>query len=141
VLVERMLPLPIAELIVGIDSDPQFGPYLVVGAGGIHAEIWRDTGLVLLPFEPNEVHAALRGLRIWPLLAGWRGAPPGDVEAIIEVVCRIGELALERQTRILELDVNPLMVYAVGQGVVAADALILLAAPSRATAPAREEVG
>jgi acyl-CoA synthetase (NDP forming) len=141
VLVGRMLPPPIAELIVGIDSDPQFGPYLVVGAGGIHAEIWRDTGLVLLPFEPNEVHAALRGLRIWPLLAGWRGAPPGDVEAIIEVVCRIGELALERQTRILELDVNPLMVYAVGQGVVAADALILLAAPSRATAPAREEVG
>ena len=140
VLVERMLPPPVAELIVGIDTDPQFGPHLLVGAGGVHAELWRDTALLLLPALPDEVRAALRSLRIWPLLAGWRGAPAGDLEAIVEVVSRIGALALERPARILELDVNPLMVYAVGQGVVAADALIRLAAPIDQPAPAREEV-
>ncbi len=140
VLVERMLPPPVAELIVGIDTDPQFGPHLLVGAGGVQAELWRDTALLLLPALADEVRDALRALRIWPLLAGWRGAPPCDVEAIVEVVLRIGALALERRALILELDVNPLMVYAVGQGVVAADALIRLAAPLDVPAPAREEV-
>ncbi len=140
VLIERMLPPPLVELIVGIDTDPQLGPHLLVGAGGVHAELWRDAALLLLPALPDEVRAALRALRIWPLLAGWRGAPAGDVEAIVEVVLRIGALALEQRAQILELDVNPLMVYAVGQGVVAADALIRLAAPLEVPAPAREEV-
>ena len=149
VLIERMLPPPLVELIVGIDTDPQFGQYLLVGAGGVQAELWRDTALLLLPALPNEVRAALQALRIWPLLTGWRGAPAGDVEAIVEVVSRIGALALERRGQILELDVNPLMVYAVGQGVVAADALIRLAAPlitpsargePDVSASAREEV-
>jgi acyl-CoA synthetase (NDP forming) len=140
VLVERMLPPPLVELIVGIDTDPQFGLYLLVGAGGVQAELWRDTALLLLPVQPEDVRAALKALRIWPLLAGWRGAAPGDVEAVVEVVLRIGALALERRGQILELDVNPLMVYAVGQGVVAADALIRLAAPLDVSAPAREEV-
>ena len=140
VLIERMLPPPLVELIVGIDTDPQLGPHLLVGAGGVHAEVWRDAALLLLPALPDEVRAALRALRIWPLLAGWRGAPAGDVEAIVEVVLRIGALALEQRAQILELDVNPLMVYAVGQGVVAADALIRLAAPLEMPPSAREEV-
>ncbi len=140
VLIERMLPPPVAELIVGIDTDPQFGPHLLVGAGGINAELWQDTAVLLLPVEAHEVRDALRALRIWPLLAGWRGAPAGDVEAIVQVALRIGALAIERPARILELDVNPLMVYAVGQGVVAADALIRLAAALDVPAAAREEV-
>ena len=140
VLVERMLPPPLVELIVGIDTDPQFGPHLLVGAGGVQAELWRDWALLFLPTLPEDVRAALQALRIWPLLAGWRGAPGGDVEQVVEVVLRIGVLALERGGQILELDVNPLMVYAVGQGVVAADALIRLAAPLDVPAPAREEV-
>jgi acyl-CoA synthetase (NDP forming) len=140
VLCERMLPPPLVELIVGIDTDPQLGAHLLVGAGGVHAELWRDTALLLLPVQPEEVREALKALRIWPLLAGWRGAPAGDLEGIVEVVLRIGALALERRAHIVELDVNPLMVYAVGQGVVAADALIRLAAPLDTLAPAREEV-
>jgi acyl-CoA synthetase (NDP forming) len=139
VLIEPMLPPPLVELIVGIDTDPQFGPHLLIGAGGVQAELWRDTALLLLPALPDDVRTALQALRIWPLLAGWRGAPAGDVEAVVEVVCRIGALALERPD-ILELDVNPLMVYAVGRGVVAADALIRLAAPLEMPASAREEV-
>ncbi len=137
VLVERMLPPPVAELIVGIDTDPQFGPYLLVGAGGVHAELWQDTAVLLLPVLPDDVRRALQALRIWPLLAGWRGAPAGDIEAVVEVVCRIGGLALDPRACVLELDVNPLMVYAAGQGVVAADALIRAA---EAQDVAREEV-
>ncbi len=122
VLVERMLPPPIAELIVGIDVDPQFGPHLLIGAGGTRAELWRDVALLLLPAAPAEIEDALRTLRIWPQLQGWRGAPAADVDAVVDAACRIGALAQDPQAQVLELDVNPLFVYP--DGAIAADALI-----------------
>lgn len=125
VLVERMLPRPVAELIVGIETDPHFGPHLVLGAGGIMAELWRDTGLLLLPAEPADVLEALRALRIWPVLEGFRNAPAADVDAIVRIVCRVGALALAQE--IAALEINPLMVY--GDGAIAADALVRTQAP------------
>jgi acyl-CoA synthetase (NDP forming) len=140
VLVERMLPPPIAELMVGAAVDPQLGPHLVIGAGGALVELLRDMMLLMLPLAPGEVETALRRLRIWPLLAGAPGKPAADLGAIVDAAGRIGAFATEHADRLLELDVNPLMVYPTGAGVIAADALIRLAAPLAAPAQAREEV-
>jgi acetyl-CoA synthetase len=140
VLVERMLPPPVLELIVGVDVDPQFGPHLLIGAGGTLAELWRDTAILLLPVEPDEVRAALRSLKVWPLLEGWRGAPPADHDAVVDAACKVGALAAAHADGLHELDVNPLMVYPAGQGVVAADALIRAAAPLEFAAKPMEDV-
>jgi acyl-CoA synthetase (NDP forming) len=140
VLVERMLPPPLLELIVGVGVDPQFGPHLMVGAGGTLVELWRDTALLVLPAAPGDVEAALRRLRIWPLLAGHRGTPAADLEAVLDAVSRIGTFATEHADRLLEVDVNPLMVYRTGEGAIAADALIRLAAPIERQAPTMEQV-
>ncbi len=140
VLVERMLPPPLLELIVGVALDPQFGPHLLVGAGGSLVELWRDRALLLLPLAPGDVEAGLSGLRIWPLLAGERGTPAADLEAIVDAVWRLGAFATRHADRLLEVDVNPLMVYPAGQGAIAADALIRLAAPLEAPAAIMEQV-
>jgi acyl-CoA synthetase (NDP forming) len=140
VLVERMLPPPLVELIVGVAVDPQFGPHLMLGAGGTLVELPRDTALLVLPATPGDVEAALRALRIWPLLAGHRGAPAADLEATLDAVGRIGAFAVEHANRLLELEVNPLMVYRTGEGAIAADALIRLAAPIERQAPTMERV-
>jgi acyl-CoA synthetase (NDP forming) len=140
VLVERMLPPPLLELIVGVAVDPQFGPHLIVGAGGTLVELWRDAALLVLPAAPGDIEAALRRLRIWPLLAGHRGAPAADLQAIVDAVSRIGAFAAGHADRLLEVDVNPLMVYRTGEGAIAADALIRLAAPIGRQAPTMEQV-
>ncbi|MDX1541671.1 MAG: acetate--CoA ligase family protein, partial [Geminicoccaceae bacterium] len=124
--VEVMLPKPLVELIVGIDVDPQFGPHLVIGAGGQLVELWQDTRVLLLPADPDEIRSALGDLRVAPVLLGYRGRPPADVEAVVEVICRLGAFALQERQRLLEVDINPLMVYPAPEGVIAADALIRL---------------
>jgi acetyl-CoA synthetase len=140
VLIEAMLPPPLLEMIVGIDRDPGFGPHLLIGAGGTLVELWRDTALLLLPVHADEVRQALRSLKLWPLLEGWRGTPAADLDAIVDAACRIGAFAAENAERLLELEVNPLMIYPAGQGVVVADALIRLAAPLEVATEALEQV-
>jgi hypothetical protein len=119
-LVERMVHGAVAELIVGVHRDPLFGPALTVGLGGVLVELLRDTATVLLPCSRAEILAALRSLRGWPLLTGFRGRPPGDVEAVLDAVSHIARFAAE----VDELDVNPLLVLPAGRGVVVADALV-----------------
>jgi succinyl-CoA synthetase beta subunit len=83
--------------------------------------------VVLLPVDPDEVRAALADLRIAPVLHGFRGQPPADIDAVVDVICRLGTFAQEEGERIVEI--NPLMVYPAPHGVIAADALIRLRAP------------
>lgn len=120
-LVERMVPGAVAELIVGLHRDPLFGPALTVGFGGVLVELLRDTAVLLLPATRVEIAAALRTLRGWPLLAGFRGRPPADLDAILDAIEAIAALA----PAVWELDVNPLLVTAAGA--VAVDALVRLA--------------
>jgi len=129
VLIETMLPRPLLELLVGVAVDPHFGPYLVIGAGGQLAELMQDARVLLLPVEPAEVRAALADLRIAPIFRGFRGRPPADIDAVVDVACRVGTFALEKNARILEMEINPLMVYPAPHGVIAADALIRLRGP------------
>ena len=111
------------ELIVGAKQDPQFGPAVMVGAGGVLVELIGDVEVALAPLSAEEAGAMLRRLRVWPLLAGGhRGRPPLDVEAVVETLVRVGELAAALGGRLAELDINPLLVGRAGQGAVAADA-------------------
>jgi len=123
-LVEQMAKGVVAEVIVGVQRDPQFGLSLTVGAGGVLVEILQDAVTLLFPVQRNNVRDALMALKMWPLLVGFRGRPPGDVEALIDVVMAVANFAERHAHQLLELDVNPVLVMAQGQGVLAVDALI-----------------
>ena len=129
ILVERMVTDGIAELIVGIDRDPQFGPYLVVGFGGILVELVSDSHTLLLPATRDQVLAALGALKTAPMLDGFRGLPLADKAAAVDAIMAVAAFAAEHADTILELDVNPLIVRPEGLGAVAADALVRLAEP------------
>lgn len=124
VLIERMVGDVVAELIVGIQRDPQFGLALVVGAGGILVELVEDAAMLLLPTSAEEVEAAIRRLKIAKLLAGYRGKPAADMGAAVKSIMAIAAFAEAHRDTLLELDVNPLMVRA--DGAVAVDALVVL---------------
>ncbi|HEX6705606.1 MAG TPA: acetate--CoA ligase family protein [Albitalea sp.] len=122
VLVEAMQADVVAEVIVGVQRDPQFGLALTVGAGGVLVELLQDAATLLLPVTRDDIRAALRALRIWPLLEGHRGRPGGDMEALLDAIEAIASFARHHADRLRELDVNPLLVLP--RGVVAVDALI-----------------
>jgi acyl-CoA synthetase (NDP forming) len=127
-LIERQVTGAVAELIVGVKRDAQFGLALVIGAGGVLVELVADSATLLLPTTGTAIGEALAGLRVARLLAGYRGRPPGDVDAAIRAIASIAAAADALGDRLLELDVNPLLVLPEGQGAVAVDALIVLAA-------------
>jgi acyl-CoA synthetase (NDP forming) len=123
-LVERMVADAVAELIVGVNRDPVIGLHLLLGAGGAAAELLGDTRILIMTATRAEIAEALLSLRMAPLLAGYRGRPNGDVAAIVDAVLAVQSFALKHADRLLELDVNPLMVRPEGRGAVAVDALI-----------------
>jgi acetate---CoA ligase (ADP-forming) len=114
----------VAEIIVGITRDPQFGLALTLGAGGVWVELLQDATTVLLPAGRADVRRALESLRSWPLVCGYRGKPPGDVEALIDAVMAVAAYAQANAAQLRELDVNPVLVLPRGCGVVAVDAMI-----------------
>jgi acyl-CoA synthetase (NDP forming) len=123
VLVERMVTGAVAELIIGLKSDPQFGPALVVGAGGVLTELLKDTVTLLLPTSRAEVERALKSLKVWKLIEGFRGKS-GDQDGVVKAIEAIAAFAKANAAKIEEVDVNPLLVLPPGQGAVAVDALI-----------------
>jgi acyl-CoA synthetase (NDP forming) len=131
-LLEEMLTDGVCEVIAGVARDPAVGPYLVLGSGGILAELVADRAILMLPAEAEEIAAAIDNLRVAALLRGHRGKPPGDVEALVEAVLAIQRYAIANIGRLIELDVNPIIVRPRGQGAVAVDALIRLAEESPA---------
>ena len=126
-LVEQMKPGAVAELLIGVKQDPQFGPVLVLGSGGVLVELLSDAAVVLLPTDAPSVEAALRRLKIWSLLQGFRGRPAGDVAALIDSILAIADFVASRAGQLLELDINPVLIMPEGEGVWAADAYICLA--------------
>jgi acetyl-CoA synthetase len=123
-LIEKMVEGVVAELIVGIARDEQFGPYLLVGGGGTLVGMMKDSASLLLPVTAERVAKALRGLRCAPLFHGFRGRPRADLNAATRTILALAKMVEDDPSSIVELDINPLMVLAEGQGVVAADALI-----------------
>ena len=109
-----------AELLMGVKRDAQFGPLIMVGAGGVLVELLGDIQLARAPLGPHAAGALLRRLRCWPLLAGTRGRPTLDVAAVADSVSRVSWLAWDARARLVELEINPLLVAT--DGVVAVDA-------------------
>ena len=123
-LVEAMAAKPLAELIVGLTRDPQFGLALVIGAGGILVELFQDSRTLLFPVLHHEVAAALDSLKIAPLLNGYRGQAKADKVALVEAIMNLARLAEAYTDVLVEVDVNPLFVYA--EGVLAVDGVVRL---------------
>jgi acyl-CoA synthetase (NDP forming) len=123
-LIEEMVDEVVAELIVGIARDEQFGPYLLVGSGGVLVELIKDSRSFLLPVDKDQVIKALGELQCAPLFNGFRGRPTADLHAAVDAIMAIATAVENDPASIVELDVNPLMLLPQGQGVVAADALI-----------------
>jgi acetate---CoA ligase (ADP-forming) len=125
-LIEKQVGSPVAELIVGIRRDEQFGLVLVIGAGGILVEMVEDAATLLLPTSRAVVERAISGLRVAKLLAGYRGRPAGDRGAVVDAVMAVAAFAEAHRDGLVELDVNPLLVLPDGQGALAVDALVVM---------------
>jgi succinyl-CoA synthetase beta subunit len=126
-LIEKQVTNAVAEMIIGVKRDPAFGLVLVIGAGGILVEMVQDAATLLLPTDRGAVEAAVHGLKMARLLAGYRGRPAADIDAVIGAVMAVAGFAEANRDRLIELDVNPLLVLPRGQGAVAVDALIVMA--------------
>jgi acetyl-CoA synthetase len=125
-LIEKMIGGVVAELIVGVARDEQFGPYRLVGGGGIMVDLMRDSAPILLPTTAEHVSQSLGHLKCAPLFNCFRGCEPADLNAAVDVILKVAGMVEKDPASIIELDINPLMLLAEGQGVVAADALISL---------------
>lgn len=125
VFVQEMLS-PGLEVILGVNNDPQFGPMVLCGLGGVFVEIFKDTSLYPAPLNEIEALRMIRRLKAWPMFTGYRGQKSLDLEALVKTIVAVGNLAAEHRDQLRELDINPLFVYPEGGGVRAADALVVL---------------
>lgn len=122
VLVQEMAP-PSTEVIVGAVRDPQFGPALMFGLGGVFVEVLKDVTFRIAPIGKDEAREMIAEVKAYPLLKGYRNTPPVDIDAIVDILLRTSQLVTEND-EIKELDLNPIMVYRKGAKTI--DARILL---------------
>jgi len=113
------------EVIVGINNDPQFGPVVVFGLGGIFVEILKDVSMRVAPFNHAQAMDMIKEIKGYGVLAGARGKARGDIEALADVLVKVSHMATAMKDEIKELDINPLLVLPEGQGVRVADALVI----------------
>jgi acetyltransferase len=123
-LIQEMAPKG-RECLVGVSRDPQFGPLLGFGLGGIYVEVLKDVVFRLAPLSRQEAEAQVRAIRSFQILAGARGEAPADIGSVIETVLRMSQLVTDFPN-IVEMDLNPLVVYDQGQGSIVLDARIIL---------------
>jgi len=122
ILVQEMAPLS-TEVIVGATKDPQFGPALMFGLGGIFVEVLKDVAFRIAPITESDAREMITEVKAYPILRGYRGQPPADIDAIVQILLNTSRLVMENQ-EIKELDLNPIMVYEKGAKTV--DARIIL---------------
>lgn len=125
ILMQKMLKAG-TEMIIGLNSDPQFGPMLLVGVGGVFVEVFKDAALYPVPLNHDEALHMLQSLKSFKLLNGYRGNPPADIEALTDMMVKISDFAYRKKDTLKELDMNPLFVYPKGEGVAIADALAVM---------------
>ncbi|MBI2081600.1 MAG: acetate--CoA ligase family protein [candidate division NC10 bacterium] len=114
---------PGTEVIVGMTRDPQFGPSVMFGLGGIFVEVYRDVAFRIVPLEERDAREMIREVKGLPLLTGFRGRPPGDLDAIARILLRVSRLA-EEHAEVAEVDLNPIVVHE--RGAVVLDARVFL---------------
>jgi acetate---CoA ligase (ADP-forming) len=131
ILVQAMAPKGV-EMILGVNRDDVFGPMLMVGLGGIHVEVLKDVALAPVPLSADQARELLDRLKGRAILNGVRGAPPSDIEALVDLMVKLAAFAADHAERLSEIDLNPVIVHPKGQGVSVVDALIV-------TRPSRED--
>ncbi len=114
------------ELIVGALANPAFGPLVLVGMGGVQAEIFRDVARRYAPVDVDAAREMVLRLKGAPLLQGYRGAPPCDIDALCDVIARLSWMIADHEASVAEIEVNPLIVGRRGRGALAADAIVRL---------------
>lgn len=129
VVIQEMILADAVEVILGVLRDPDFGPVVVFGSGGVLVEVLEDSSLRLPPLSREEALEMIHETRGVRLLEGFRGRPPADVEALADALVRLSQLAVDLGDLIAALDINPLMVLPRGQGVRAVDALVEIVSP------------
>ncbi|MHB1508144.1 MAG: bifunctional acetate--CoA ligase family protein/GNAT family N-acetyltransferase [Acidimicrobiales bacterium] len=117
------------ETICGLIEDPAFGPLVMFGLGGTATEVLGDRALSLVPLNRSEAARMISSLKSAPLLAGYRGAEPADVEALADLLCRVARLA-EDVPEVVEMDLNPVVAWSLGRGCVVIDAKVRIAPPT-----------
>ncbi len=122
ILVQEMIP-PSTEIIVGATKDPQFGPALMFGLGGIFVEVLKDVSFRIAPITRSDAQEMITEVKGYPILRGYRGQPPADINAIVEILLNTSRLVMDHP-EIRELDLNPILVYEKGAKTV--DARIIL---------------
>lgn len=124
VLIQNMLPKGV-EVIIGVNNDPQFGPMLLVGLGGVFVEVFKDVALYPAPLNKTEALDMIKSLKGFKMLNGYRGEKPCDIDALAEMMVSVSNYAVANKDALLELDINPVIVHEKGKGVDIADALIV----------------
>ncbi len=114
------------EVIVGLSYDPQFGPVVMFGLGGIFVEVFKDVSLRIAPLTRADAEDMIKEVKGYETLKAFRGKPEADVEGIVDVLIKVSRLATDLGDVLSEIDINPLMVLDKGKGVKAADALVVL---------------
>ena len=127
VLIQKMMPKG-HEVVIGVIRDPDFGPLVMLGSGGIYLEVLKDVVFAPPPISPDEAKRLILSLKTAAILQGVRGQKPADIDALAALVSRVAELA-RNETAIEQIDFNPLFVYPEGEGVVAVDALAVAIDP------------
>lgn len=119
-LVQEMVPNGV-EILLGVHRDPQFGPLVMLGAGGTWVELFQDTSMRLLPLTNWDARSMIEELRLSQLLKGYRNQPPTDMDSLQNLVVKVSRLALEQSAWLESLDLNPVMVLPAGQGLKVVD--------------------
>ena len=113
------------EVIVGLNNDPQFGPTIMFGLGGIFVEILKDVSIRVAPITHEEALKMIQEIKGFKVLEGARGQTRSDISAIADVLVKVSRMAIELEDVVAELDINPLIVMPEGQGIRVADALVI----------------
>ena len=123
-LVEEMVASAVCELIVGINQDPVIGPWMLVGSGGIYAELLKDQQVILLPADRKAIEEAVGNLKISPILNGYRSLSPADYEAVVSTLEKISSYWENNKHQLASLEINPLLALPQGKGACAVDAVM-----------------
>ncbi|MFX0003988.1 MAG: acetate--CoA ligase family protein [Candidatus Hodarchaeota archaeon] len=121
--VQKMADEPITELIIGMTTDPQFGPALMFGIGGILVELLEDVSFRIAPITEYDAKEMIHEIKGFPILDGYRGKPKADISAIVETLLKISDLVVKYE-EIKEMDLNPVFIYE--KGLICVDARIIL---------------
>ena len=113
------------EVIIGVTNNSSFGPMVLCGMGGVFTEVFKDICLFPAPFEKKEALKMLQSLKAYEIISGYRGNEKKDIDALAELLVKIGNFAVAHKNDLAEMDINPVFLYPEGEGIALADALIV----------------